>query len=228
MDAKTKACNPANYGGTRGMGIVDWIVIHYTSNLGDTAKNNADYFAREAVKASAHYFVDEHEVWASVPIYRTAWHCGAQAYKHPLCRNTNSIGVEICMNAKDGSVRQGSIDRAAQLVRTLMGRYGIPPGHVLRHYDVTGKHCPGPMVDKPALWEDFKARLTEDENMLTYEQWKEYMARYLTEREGAAASAYAREPIDRMQAQGITDGQRPQAFATREEVLTMLDRGLEK
>lgn len=64
--------------------------------------------------------------------------------------------------------------------------------------------------------------------MLTYEQWKEYMSRYLTEREGAAASAYAREPIDRMQAQGITDGQRPQAFATREEVLTMLDRGLEK
>lgn len=33
-----------------------YIVVHYTSNEGDTAKNNADYFARESVKASAHFF----------------------------------------------------------------------------------------------------------------------------------------------------------------------------
>ena len=189
MNVKTKACNPLNYGGTRGMGIVDWIVIHYTSNLGDTAKNNADYFAREAVKASAHYFVDEHEVWASVPIYRIAWHCGAKTYKHPLCRNTNSIGVEICMNAKDGSVRTGSIDNAAALVRTLMGRYGIPADHVLRHYDVTGKHCPGPMVDKPALWEDFKTRLTEDSDMIIYKK-------------PADLPAWAKPTVDKLIARG--------------------------
>lgn len=189
MDVKTKACNPANYGGTRGMGIVDWIVIHYTSNLGDTAKNNADYFAREKVGASAHYFVDEHEVWASVPIYRIAWHCGAKTYKHPLCRNTNSIGVEICMNAKDGSIRPGSIDHGAQLVRTLMGRYGIPPGHVLRHYDVTGKHCPGPMVDNPALWEVFKTRLMEDSDMIIYKK-------------PADLPAWARPTVDKLIAHG--------------------------
>ena len=189
MNVKTKACNPLNYGGTRGMGIVDYIVVHYTSNLGDTAKNNADYFAREAVKASAHYFVDEHEVWASVPIYRIAWHCGAKTYKHPLCRNTNSIGVEICMNAKDGSVRTGSIDNAAALVRTLMGRYGIPPGHVLRHYDVTGKHCPGPMVDDPALWEAFKTRLMEDDNMIIYKK-------------PADLPAWAKPTVDKLIARG--------------------------
>ncbi len=33
-----------------------YIVVHYTSNRGDTAKNNADYFVREKIKASAHFF----------------------------------------------------------------------------------------------------------------------------------------------------------------------------
>lgn len=68
MEYKTKCCNPANMGATRGSAKIDWIVIHYTSNLGDTAKNNADYFAREKLsyKASAHFFVDENEIWSSV------------------------------------------------------------------------------------------------------------------------------------------------------------------
>ena len=115
MEIKTKVCNKKNFGGTRTR--TDYIVIHFTSNRGDTAQNNAVYFAREAVGASAHFFVDGDAVWNSVPVDRIAWHCGAKTYRHPVCRNTNSIGVEICMNAKDGSVRQGSIDRAAALVR---------------------------------------------------------------------------------------------------------------
>ena len=65
MEIKSKACNPGNYGGT--LKNVQYIVVHWTSNQGDTAKNNADYFAREVMKASAHYFVDENEVWNSVP-----------------------------------------------------------------------------------------------------------------------------------------------------------------
>ena len=148
MILQEKCCNAANYGGKRE--VTRFIVIHYTSNQGDTAKNNADYFAREEVGASAHFFVDETEIWSSVPEDCVAWHCGAKTYRHPDCRNANSIGVEICMNDGQGNVRQGSIDRAAQLVRLLMDKYHIAKENVLRHYDVTGKHCPGPMVDDPA------------------------------------------------------------------------------
>ncbi len=53
MEIKTKLCNPVNFGGARQVSQIQYIVIHYTGNLGDTAKNNADYFAREKVKASA-------------------------------------------------------------------------------------------------------------------------------------------------------------------------------
>ena len=35
---------------------------------------------------------------------------------------------------------------------------------MLRHYDVTGKHCPGPMVDDPALWAAFQQSLTKTED----------------------------------------------------------------
>lgn len=178
MEIKSKCCNSANMGGTRGMAAVDWIVIHYTSNLGDTAKNNADYFAREALKdpASAHYFVDESEVWSSVPIYRIAYHCGSKTYKHPRCRNTNSIGVEICMLDKSACIRMDAIRHAAELVRWLMNEYGIDREHVIRHYDVTGKYCPGPMVDDPDLWERFMDMLTEeseDKEMKTYQYVKD-------------------------------------------------------
>lgn len=164
MTINKKQCNKGNYGGVRS--TTKYLVIHYTSNKGDTAKNNADYFAREVVKASAHFFVDENSVWNSVPENCVAWHCGASSYKHPYCRNSNSLGIEICMNAKDGSVRKGSIETAITLAKELMKKYNIPLENVIRHHDVTGKYCPGPMVDDISLWNDFKNRLKEDDKVV--------------------------------------------------------------
>ena len=78
---------------------VEYIVVHYTGNWSDTAKNNADYFARTVTGTSAHYFVDEEAVWQSVREEDTAWHCGSSQPAHPACRNANSIGVEMCNSA---------------------------------------------------------------------------------------------------------------------------------
>lgn len=172
MAIKTMLCNPHNYGGYRNLSKITFLVVHFTSNFGDTAQNNAEYFSRETLKrkASAHYFVDENEIWSSVPEDFVAYHVGATKYKHPTCRNANSIGVEICMNAKDNSIRMASIDRAVLLVRGLMEKYNIPISRVLRHYDVTGKDCPAPMVHTPELWKYFQIECTkeEDEVMKTY------------------------------------------------------------
>lgn len=175
MKINFKQANSENYkqGRTK---QPEYIVVHYTANKGDTAKNNADYFAREDVGASANYFVDETEIWQSVADTDTAWHCGGARQSNQggafygQCQNSNSIGVEICMNDKSGAVRQGSIETAAELVRYLMQRYNVPIDRVIRHYDVTGKYCPGPMVDDSTLWEFFKKSLTqeEDEEMKVY------------------------------------------------------------
>jgi N-acetylmuramoyl-L-alanine amidase CwlA len=38
---------------------------------------------------------------------------------------------------------QGVLDNMARLCRYLMNKYNIPKENVLRHYDVSGKSCPG-------------------------------------------------------------------------------------
>ena len=146
---------------------IQFLVIHYTANNGDTVQNNLDYFSCNAAGASAHYFVDENGYGQSVKDADTAWHCGASSYRHKTCRNANSIGMELC-SRKDSKGNYYFMDQtvynAAALARQLMQTYGIDRAHVLRHYDVTGKRCPAPMVDNPTLWENF-LNLLEDKTM---------------------------------------------------------------
>ena len=110
---------------------------------------------------------DETGCGQSVKDMDIAWHCGANQYKHPDCRNANSIGMELC-SRKDSKGNYYFLDQtvynAAALARQLMQTYGIDRVHVLRHYDVTGKRCPAPMVDTPTLWENF-LNLLEDKTM---------------------------------------------------------------
>lgn len=201
-------------------GKVEYIVIHYTGIPNDTAENNAVYSAREYTGVSAHYFVDEREVWQSVQDTDVAWHCGSKNPRHPYCRNANSIGVEMCNSV--GGVPEAVRDRTAAFVRQKMKEYGIDSSHVLRHYDVTGKRCPAPWVDNPAEWMEFKKMLEEDDDM-SYEQFEQYMNRYLTERNAKPADDWAKPYIqDAIDAGAMTDVggtiERPQGFITRQEM----------
>lgn len=154
---------------------VRYIVLHYTGNRGDTAKNNADYFARAVTKTSAHYFVDEKEVWQSVKDTDTAYHCGRSdgKYRHPKCRNANSIGVEMCDSV--GGVKNAVRANTVTLVKALMKKYSVPVENVVRHYDVTGKSCPAPWVEDEGAWADFKALLTKEEDDMERYHWFEDM-----------------------------------------------------
>lgn len=199
---------------------IEYIVVHYTANKGDTAKNNVDYFARTVTGTSAHYFVDRNAVMQSVDEGDTAWHCGSDHPRHPYCRNSNSIGIEMC-DSVDG-VPEDVRSLTAGLVRELMVKYGIDSSHVLRHYDATGKRCPAPWVDNPAEWMEFKKMLEEDDDM-SYEQFEQYMNRYLTERNAKPADDWAKPYIqDAIDAGAMTDVggtiERPQGFITRQEL----------
>ena len=203
---------------------VEYIVVHYTGNWSDTAKNNADYFARTVTGTSAHYFVDEEAVWQSVREEDTAWHCGSSQPAHPACRNANSIGVEMCNSA--GGVPPAVRDRTAALVRELMDKYGVPAECVLRHYDVTGKRCPAPWVDSPGEWDKFKAMLQTQEDNMTQEQFDQMMDSYLARRGQRPASSWAVPYIqETVGAELMSDVggsiDRPQGFVTREELATV-------
>lgn len=138
-----------------------YIVIHYVGSI-SSALDNAKYFENSYRGASAHYFVDENETYRIVKDSDTAWHCGTTGtYKHPSCRNTNSIGIEMCCFNNNGilDVSDKVVTRTIELTKELMAKYGITSDRVLRHYDVTGKNCPAPFVSNPARWNDFKARI---------------------------------------------------------------------
>lgn len=142
-----------------------YIVIHYVGGV-SSAKSNCLYYNRkDARDASANYFVDDTGVYQLVEDKDAAWHCGAKTYKHPECRNSNSLGIEMCLK-KDSVgklyVTEKTIELVGELVRELMSKYNINKNHIIRHYDVTGKLCPncnGLLND--ATWEKFRDRLTK-------------------------------------------------------------------
>ena len=153
MQIKTQLAHRSNYGGKR-MNKIEWIVMHYTANDGDSDESNARYFQQPLNPvASAHYFVDDDSITRSVPDDFVAYHCGAQSYRHPSCRNANSIGVEMCDAKRDGKVMatDQTIANAAELVYQLCKQYNIPYDHIIRHYDVTGKLCPAYWVQGDGL-----------------------------------------------------------------------------
>lgn len=154
-----------NRGFNRDEHDIKYLVIHYTGNKGDTASANAKYYANTVVEASAHYFVDDAEVWQSVPDYVVAWAVGGQKYKyssggsmHGIVTNSNSLSIEVCGTGDGTSPSPATLENAVTLARSLMAKYGIDTDHVVRHYDVTGKLCPAWAVNESA-WAAFKAKL---------------------------------------------------------------------
>lgn len=126
--------------------LVKFIVIHYTGNKKDTAKNNATFFHNGARKSSANYFMDEAECYQSVALNNAAWAVGGTSvYKHADCRNKNSISIEMCCSG-NSIVSEKTINNTAYLCAELCKYIGITADtvdtFVLRHYDVWDKQCP--------------------------------------------------------------------------------------
>lgn len=167
---KEQLANSGNYGGSRNASQIRYLVYHYTGNDGDKAANNAAYFQRNIVKASAHYFVDDTTVYLSVPELKIAWSVGGSKYANAdktgggtmygVITNTNSLSIEMCDTIRNGvyQASEATLANAAALGRTLMEKYGIPIENVYRHFDVTGKHCPSYLVNAQK-WAEFKKRL---------------------------------------------------------------------
>ena len=156
-----KPCNPGNYA-ARTSRSVQYVVMHYTGNSKDTAKNNANYFQTAGRGASAHIFVDDTEIWQSVELRHEAWHCGTRGnYYHSKCRSANSIGIEMCCTAGNYKISETTKKNAAHVCAYLCKLIGISAAevdtYVLRHYDVTHKDCPAQMAGaKNSEWEAFK------------------------------------------------------------------------
>lgn len=169
---KKNLANKSNYGSKRALNTIKYIVIHYTSNDGDTDENNGKYYANTVVKASAHYFVDDDSVTQSVPDDYVAWSVGGSKWSdcaktgggklYGICTNANSISVEICDDVKNGVVypSAATLENVIAFTKELMKKYNIPASNVIRHFDVNGKYCPKYWMDDAKWKAEFWNKLT--------------------------------------------------------------------
>ena len=175
---KKKPARKENYGGTRSIAAIKYIVIHFTGNDGDSDEANAKYFHDRIVKASAHYFVDGNSVTQSVSDNCIAYSVGGKKWSdcsktgggklYGIAKNANTLNIELCDSKKDGKIMatEATLANAAELCKKLMKKYGIDVNHVIRHFDVNGKHCPAYFMNETE-WTKFKKRLTATESKPT-------------------------------------------------------------
>lgn len=188
---------------------IQYIVIHYTAGLSSEkgrAASTATYFSKESTKASADFIVDDETIVQYNPDIknRYAWSCGGSKLKtkggslYGKCNNKNSINVEICSNNTTGKIKNANDEswyftdeavlNAIDLVRHLIDEYGVAKENVIRHYDVTGKLCPGIIgwneeSGDESEWDSFKAAVAVREDSVddfgeTTENYQELLEKY--------------------------------------------------
>ena len=140
---------------------VKYVVMHYTGNDDDSALNNAKYFHNGKRSASAHFFVDETNIYQSVELRDQAWHCGTSLGYKTACRNSNSFGIEMCTSGNYNINKKTQINTAylcAELCKMIGITASTVDTYVLRHYDVgkNNKSCPAQFVKNPDQWKQFK------------------------------------------------------------------------
>lgn len=165
-----------------------FIAIHFTAGVTSrkgSARNTASWFKNPQNRnGSADWIVDDDEtVCYNDDPNRYCWAVGDDSRRYSkggwlygTARNRNTISIEICSTSRTGKVEQANssawyftdaaINNALNLAVYLMKRYNVSFDHVVRHYDISGKFCPGIIgwnanSGSDAAWNKFKERLKE-------------------------------------------------------------------
>ena len=152
---------PLNVHVTKSKGrTIKYLAIHYTAG-GSSAPGRAKGVKKvfEARRASADFAVDDRDMVQFNPDLKNyyCWAVGDPKTGVVKCldgANRNTISIEICSNLKPGTsaavpnhegwyFTEAALNNAARLAKILMKKYNIPIERVVRHYDISGKICPG-------------------------------------------------------------------------------------
>ena len=241
-----------------------FIAIHFTAGITSrkgSARNTAAWFANPQNRnGSADYIVDDAEIvcYNNDP-NRYCWGVGDDSRRYSkggklygIARNRNTISIEVCSSSRTGKVEQANsaawyfTDAATQntleLAAFLMKKYNIPLENVVRHYDISGKFCPGIIgwntnSGSDAEWIKFKARLKqmvaprEDEIDMTEKEMIALIDKRIEDKLIGAdtkPSEWAKQELSEAVTLGITDGSRPVGYATREEAAVMVLRAIKR
>lgn len=146
--------------------IPKYIAIHFTAGSNSKpGKAISIYKTFTTRKASADFAVDDDNIVQFNPDINN-YYCWAVGDNKKISKkggtfyskatNKNTISIELCStctpstsmavntpNHSGWSFTDKVLDNAVKLIKILMKTYNISIENVIRHYDITGKLCPG-------------------------------------------------------------------------------------
>lgn len=205
-----------------------------------------NHWDMEGVGACVHAFIGKLAdgsvgVVQTLPWNRRGWHAGKGRRGSA---NDTHISFEICEDGlQDAGYFEAVYQAAVELTADLCKQYNLDPqkdGVVICHSEghsrgIASNHADvmhwfpihGKTMD---TFRSDVARSMEGEEEMKQEDWDKMMEDYLARRAKQSASSWATEPtpqhpkgiLEEAKAMGFTDGSRPKANATREEVASMI------
>lgn len=173
---------------------IKYIAIHYTAGASSApgrAKGMKTYWEK-AKRASADFGVDDRDMvqfnpdllnykcW-SVGDKKNPYSGGGQLYG--IATNANTISIEICSTLKPNYnaskvnhvgwyYTDKALENAVRLTKILMKKFNIPIERVVRHYDISGKICPGIIGWNNATLYDNEGKALKTKN--NSKKWEEF------------------------------------------------------
>lgn len=203
-----------------------YITVHNTANNA-SAMAEISYMLSNSNYCSYHFAVDDYRAVQGLPLDRNGWHAGDGQGQG----NRNSIGIEICYSTGDINQFLKAERNGAKLVAQLLKAYGWGIDRVRKHQDWSGKYCPHKTLDLG--WQRFidmvKEEMESEEiNMKKLEELERRIAALEGNQKETSPSDWARQTWENGKQDGLTDGTRPRAWATREELIAVVERFKEK
>ena len=189
----------------------EFIVVHNTANDA-SAKNEIAYMLGNNNKVSYHYAIDDKEVIQAIPETRNAWHAGDGNGPG----NRKGIGIEICYSKSGGSRFIQAEKLAAKFIAKKLKERKWDISKVKKHQDFSGKYCPHRTLDLG--WQRFLNMVQTELNKLNE----------VVKVDKKKPSSWAKEAWEWAKKEGYLDGTRPKDLITREEMVIVIKRLVDK
>lgn len=190
----------------------------------------------DALNKCVHAFIgltDDNDVAVvqTLPWDMRAWHAGMPA------GNNRYIGFEICEDGLvDRAYFEATYAAAVELTARLCRSFDLDPladGVVICHAEGFKRGLASNHGDVLHWWKPFgydmdrfradvARKLQREDEEVTQEQFDEMMDNWLARQAVKPVSEWAEDMLDEAKRLKITDGLRPQSFATRQEVALMV------
>lgn len=128
---------------------VEYLVVHYTANFntGADARANA-YYLQKTRRAGTHYCIDDEEIVQCTKEDYIAYAVGDRTWRgfkpkfwlNGKIKNGNSLSFEMCLGGDRDDAK--IVETTAQMIGWQLVNKGLDISRVVRHHDVSGKHCP--------------------------------------------------------------------------------------